>query len=728
MKGIFNSLLLILFCGGVHSQNQNNRWYFGDEAGIDFSSGTAVAVTDGQMLVADMSATVSDASGNLLFYTNGETIWNANHTVMTGGTGLNGNWDGGQTATIVQQPGSTDIYYVFTLDKLTQSGGLSYTIVDMSLSGGLGAVTSLNNSLNTPNTEKAVAVLHDNGTDIWLVSHDWGNASFHAYLIDNSGVNTTPVISTVGATHSGGSLGTYNSMGQMNVSPDGSRLALGIYDQNLFELLDFDNSLGVVSNPITITGFSKAWGCEFSPDGSKLYVTRWQDNGVWQMDLSTYTQSAISSSVQQIGTADGPNGTYDAGYLSLGPDNKIYIAKWEDDYLSVINDPNNLGVSCNFVNDGLYLGGKLSKAGLPINVQVHPQIVPNMSVNSVVTDVTCYGDSDGEITLSVVGGVPSYTYDWDGLSSTGSMASGLSNGDYPVEITDALGCVIKDTITVNQPSQLNLSFSVQDISCYNEHDGEITANYSGGTPSLGISWMHNGSMNNTETNLSEGYYSAILTDGNGCTLIDSAFVNEPDSLFHTYTDTLCKGDVYSFGSLQLTSGGVFNEIFTTPEGCDSNVTLNLIYNAIDTSVTFINGSFKANESDLIYQWIDCDSGMIAGETGQTFTPSSNGNYAVIVNNGTCSDTSNCHSLMNVSIEEYGMLEFGLFPNPSRDFIQLNYDDIGQLKVYTSEGKLVHAENVSGETILDISGFAKGIYIAEIRSKDGLYGRKRFVKQ
>jgi hypothetical protein len=115
-------------------QNQNNNriWYFGDQAGIDFASGSPVALTDGAMYGFDNSATACDNNGNLVMYCNGDTIWNAQHQVMPHGTGLLGSTTGGQCALIVKQPG-TDRYYVFTVAEFASSNGCRYSVVDMSL-------------------------------------------------------------------------------------------------------------------------------------------------------------------------------------------------------------------------------------------------------------------------------------------------------------------------------------------------------------------------------------------------------------------------------------------------------------------------------------------------------------------------------------------------------------------------------------------------------------------
>ena len=127
-------LLWSFFCFG---QLESNNWYFGSNAGITFSSGAPVALTNGALTTTEGVATISDGSGNLLFYTNGVTVWNRNHLTMTNGTGLFGDGSSTQSAIIVKQPGNTNIYYVFTSDNDAGPNGICYSIVDMNLSLGL---------------------------------------------------------------------------------------------------------------------------------------------------------------------------------------------------------------------------------------------------------------------------------------------------------------------------------------------------------------------------------------------------------------------------------------------------------------------------------------------------------------------------------------------------------------------------------------------------------------
>ncbi len=419
-------LLLIAFLiqnASLSAQNEVSKWYFGMNAGLDFMTTPPTPLTNGMINTIEGVATIADKSGNLLFYTDGSTIWDKNHAVMTNGTGLTGNSSSTQSGIIVRKPGSNTIYYVFT-----QSIGqvpLSYSEVDMTQAGGLGAVTVKNTTVVLTNTEKLTSAWHCNGKDVWVLTHMNNSNDFHAYLVTSAGVNTTPVISSVGT-------GNDWNLGYLKVSPDGTRLAAAIHSQGKYEVYDFDNTTGIVTNPIMIgSGFLNAYGCEFSPNSRLLYTSSESDKHIYQYDICGTSSAAIVASQNTVGLGTGPD-LYEFGALQLGPDQKIYIARYTDDSLSTIDNPNVYGPGCNFVNKSLSLGGKKSTLGLP-------NFVASLLVPS---PVFTYSTSCNESTFtaptvtSAVGGcngttVTTATYNWN-FGDPGSGPSNTSTQQNPV--------------------------------------------------------------------------------------------------------------------------------------------------------------------------------------------------------------------------------------------------------------------------------------------------------
>ena len=119
------------------AQRETANWYFGNNAGLDFNSGIPQVLTDGQIATTEGCSTVSDISGNVLFYTNGVEVWNKNHDRMQNGGGLLGSISSSQSTIVVPNISNSNIYYVFTADVVQSylsggsGNGFNYSIIDM---------------------------------------------------------------------------------------------------------------------------------------------------------------------------------------------------------------------------------------------------------------------------------------------------------------------------------------------------------------------------------------------------------------------------------------------------------------------------------------------------------------------------------------------------------------------------------------------------------------------
>jgi len=341
-------------------------WYFGAVAGLDFNTaGPPVPLTDGKMVATEGVGTISDDNGNLLFYTNGLKVWNRNHAEMA--TGLLGSalTSTTQDGTIVKKPGSTSIYYIFTADNQGQINGLRYSEVDMTLNGGLGGVVAAtkNTLLYTPSCETITAVSHATENAIWVITHKYPGTEFATFKITTSGINTTPIIQNIGMNITSVNDGT----GQSRISHDGNRYAVARRFANRVELYDFDRATGNLSNLITITfGPLSVYGVEFSPNNELLYVSiantfAFSFSEVHQYNLLAGNEAAINASNTLLNTQPS---LFSFG-MELGCDGKIYIAKFGQNFLDVINDPNVLGTGANYVRAQQLLAGRICRLSLP---------------------------------------------------------------------------------------------------------------------------------------------------------------------------------------------------------------------------------------------------------------------------------------------------------------------------------------------------------------------------
>jgi len=143
--------LLLLFVFSLYStaQNEANVWYFGEYAGIDFNTGIPIPLI-GFTHTVSAASSICDSTGNFLMFSNGQKIWNADRQIMLNGDDLVGRHMSTQGALILQKPGSTNLYYVFTVGHLgwvPSTYGLHYSIVDITLDNGKGGVTAAKNVL-----------------------------------------------------------------------------------------------------------------------------------------------------------------------------------------------------------------------------------------------------------------------------------------------------------------------------------------------------------------------------------------------------------------------------------------------------------------------------------------------------------------------------------------------------------------------------------------------------
>ena len=153
--------MLLLFPSFGLGQGEAFHWYFGGygpSAGLSFHTDPPTALNDGEMaMVSGGGATISDPCGNLLFYTDADTVWNRNHQPMPNGFGL---WPWpSMHAVIAPHPGNSDQYFLFTTgdnlsDPLNPTYDLNYSIIDLSLDGGMGDVIMKNTFLTDSTSHK----------------------------------------------------------------------------------------------------------------------------------------------------------------------------------------------------------------------------------------------------------------------------------------------------------------------------------------------------------------------------------------------------------------------------------------------------------------------------------------------------------------------------------------------------------------------------------------------
>ncbi|QQR86068.1 MAG: T9SS type A sorting domain-containing protein [Flavobacteriales bacterium] len=311
------------------------------------------------------SANISDAGGDLLFFTNGVVVGRADGDTMLNGSGLNpseytNDWYPEalllfQANLIIPDPGSTDRYYLFhnTVDTLPgfTSRYQYVSIVDMSLDGGLGAVVSKNLVIHTGDLQygRIGAVRHGNGRDWWVYVHELNNNVFLRWLVTPGGL--------FGPESQGAGIIRTPDAGMVVFSETGDHLAYysGELGLDLFNVDRCDGALMHVGHVDVLDAYY-GYGVSFSPSGRFVYLS-----GVTHLYQVDAEATDLQGSVQLVADWDS---TYSPeppfatlfGASKLAPDGKVYISTMNGtDKLHVINYPDSLGLACGVVQNAITL-------------------------------------------------------------------------------------------------------------------------------------------------------------------------------------------------------------------------------------------------------------------------------------------------------------------------------------------------------------------------------------
>lgn len=370
-----------------------NQWYFGEMAGIDFNETPPVAITDANLMNSPAAASsISDANGDLLFYTNGVSVWNNEHRVMINGNDIGGDSTSAQGAMIVPLPSDPTIFYIFTTDKVWDdfSYNMKYSVVDIKKDTARGEVIVKDLPLFQNSTERMTASGFGGNTS-WLVTHEYGNNNFRSFPITQNGIQSN-VTSAIGSVHRFSE--ERNGTANMKFSASTNLIAVALQDstENFVEIFGFNNTTGYINNyiPINIQEPvpSLAYGVSFSSSDLKLYVTT-NNNGskLLQYDLDSLNAPTaiedINGTKFEMATDPGQFGD-----LQAGPDQVLYIAIDNSTALGTISNPNGDDINASFNLSGFDLAGRISRLGLPNFGQnlSNPPTPPGISATNL-----CFG-------------------------------------------------------------------------------------------------------------------------------------------------------------------------------------------------------------------------------------------------------------------------------------------------------------------------------------------------
>lgn len=525
--------------------HEADQWTFGLRSQLNFNQGTPIALAmPGNIEFIIGSATISDADGNLLFMSDGMSVYTNGYYLLDGTNDLDGNKAATQSALFVPDPGNADRYFLFTVDMYLPGifdNGVKYTTIEKV--GGLWTITAKNQSLFNKNSQKLVSVKHANMHDYWVIAHGYGSADgakFYAYKVSDNGVETSPVVSEVGTKHQGESGSAFNNNGGfMKVSSDGKKLALVIPDDGIIEVFNFDSENGTfsLSAQSGAGAFEYPYGVEFSPDKSKLYISTAPlgtsvTNYLYQFDLQAGNYINNPTEIAKITSTQLPGNDSLIGALQLGIDGKIYLSNYRMGLqtltgLSVINNPNRPGTACNFneidhnITNGLSLNGSESLIGLPNFVSTFLDIPQITYVNHCATEITYFNLRNKENIDNI---------SWDfGDGNTSTLENGTENtyqsaGNYTVNVTENYGTGSYDysqEITIYPLPSVDLGEDV----IYILQNSSLTLDAGEYDEYL---WQPGGSTERYLDVTDEGIYTVTVTDTNCCVNTDQVEIKYAD--------------------------------------------------------------------------------------------------------------------------------------------------------------------------------------------------------
>ena len=441
--------------------------------------------------------------------------------------------------------------------------------------------------LIAPVDEKVTAVGNNIGTATWVVCHKWESNQYYSFLVSASGISSNPTISTVGQ-YIGGEMEW--AKGYIKTSPDGSKLAAAHNLMNCIEIFDFNNVTGAITNPIldnnypTPPGFDPGgpYGVEFSPNSKLLYISQWKlGKQIFQYDLEAGSPEDILASRNLVATVSGPA----FGGLQIGPDNRMYIARWQNGYLSRISSPNTYGTGCNFQEHAVDLAGRESGYGLPPFIQSFFQF----SVEYFF-DPACFG-TPTQFYTSCSDDPDSVRWNFgDPLSGLLNTSTELNPSHLFVDTSMYLFAVTLSAyigdhhvnafhlVGANDPPVVNLG---EDATICTGGSYTIDAG-----PGFSSYLWQNGDTSQTITSDTTGLYWCEVTNQYFCSDRDSVFLTILPAYEFTVDTSICRGETIFIGGGFQGEPGTYYDSLLTLLGCDSVYITNLTVK--DTFQTVFN--------------------------------------------------------------------------------------------------------------------------------------------
>lgn len=485
----------------------NNNWVFGEKAGYNFNNQSSFSMPNFDS--GEGAASISKPNGELLFYTNGERVYDANSTPITfvddAAAVMNGN-SSSASIMIVPYPGNINQYYIFTTgNAISNSPSLRYSIVrfdDITLNDPTGEIIEINQPLiNTPNSEALTLIQGTN--KYWLIAKGVQSTDDTQLTVGNDYIPIEiPHFPNPPIVHANQNIGgLIHNMGYCSSasSRDGELIAMP--HCGIIQISSFDKSTGQITHEIDIEPIENSNANDF------IYDLCFSRNKEYLFFSMTYTGvGMINLSTPEVPPVILPlsnGGGWFTG-IEMGPDGNIYAINYNNGTLDLITD----------VESG---SPTYSPFAIPlqegtVGIVSLPHWIPELDF-TFETTASCFNSSTGSASVNAGGASSSYSIYWTG-GGEGAQINNLSAGDYSVTVIDNnTGCASSEDFIIEEADPINIQFEKGGCA---QGEGSIEAIVTGGTPPYSFAWDNNGEITSLIDNLSTGTYTLTVTDENGC--------------------------------------------------------------------------------------------------------------------------------------------------------------------------------------------------------------------
>ncbi|MCB0701844.1 MAG: T9SS type A sorting domain-containing protein [Ignavibacteriae bacterium] len=690
-------IMLILSVTVAFAQPETETWYFGIGAGIDFTSGKPEMIS-GPLKTNEGCSIFCDRFGKPMFFTDGQTIWNRENKIMQNGTGLMGHPSSTQSAVVVEIPSNKNLYYVVTALNVGRKQGLNYSLIDMRLDNGRGAVVKKNINLHNRIHEKITVCATPDYKTYWLIATEYASNNYLAYRIDSSGIDSIPIVSKVGGFKD--SL-IVNNIGYIKASPNSKYVINAHQNKHILELSSFDYKTGKINliDEIELGEGSLTYGLEFSPDSRIIYVgSIFPESKVYQI----LHPALIDVNEIEFYELGGWSTEYILGALQLGPDKKLYVTNDADSTLGVVNFPWLIGQNADYQKKALQtLPGTYTTRGLP-------NFLTNYFYDPMLCDEYLYDERNEDTSkINLVQEFPPDGIDigYDVRWMKGALWSEEMipiSGGFTAEFQVQLSKGGKDVETTNRGGT-GFAFVLQTKSGYELGSGQDGLAYEGLENSLVIEFDQNKDIHENDGNhlavmSSRGKISPDFSL-NGIKATNNIPEIEPDNNLYK-----C---LVSYHNKQL-------KVYISPESY--YLLPQLVIDNFDIE------NFIDLEKGRAYMGITTATTNVFQQTTLKYF-----RY--------CSQPINESETSSVSINNITDYSMQINPNPATDIINIDLEsdkDVLGYKIYNLKGEIVQLETVNYTRLqnlkLDVGSLVNGVYIVKLELGTGIKTGKFIINK